>query len=153
MKCIYVALNQMSAHDVDLLMITKRDTSDRSDQEWTCVREELVRTRVRGPAARLLFKPAAGHCRTSGMCTWSQKKEEKSAWTSEGGREGEGSLCFSFHSLHWEIMGLSQADSVTSFCEFHTKGRIMDGGPDRVDGDSGMFSWQYLIHKGTLKMT
>lgn len=79
MKCIYVARNQMSAHDVDLRMIKKRDTSDRSDQEWTCVREELVRTRVRGPGARLLFKPAAGHCRTSGMCIWSQKEEEKSA--------------------------------------------------------------------------
>lgn len=77
MKCIYVARNQMSAHDVDLRMITKRDTSDRSDEEWTCVKEELVRTRVRGPAARLLFKPAAGHCRTSGMCIWSQKKEGK----------------------------------------------------------------------------
>lgn len=89
MKCIYVARNQMSAHDVDLRMITKQDTSDRSDEEWTCVKEELVRTRVRGPAARLLFKPAAGHCRTSGMCIWSPKKRRKKVpeQVKEGWRE------------------------------------------------------------------
>lgn len=76
----------------------------------------------------------AGHLE----CAHGVKKKKRKV--PEQVKEGEGSLCFSFHSLHREIMGLSQADSVTSFCEFHTKGRIMDGGPDRVDGDSGMFS-------------
>lgn len=42
------------------------------------------------------------------------------------GSRGRQSLYFSFCTLYQEIMGLSQTDSVTSFCEFHTKEQITD---------------------------
>lgn len=73
---LYVALNQISTHYVDLLMGTKQDTSEIRPGLDLCQREVCVHM-----CASLLlgfffsedwvpFKPAAGHCRTSGMCTW-----------------------------------------------------------------------------------
>lgn len=146
MKCIYVALNQMPTPGVDSLMGTKHL---RAEPELDCLLKEVFEHRSATAAGcsssddQVPFKPAAGQCRTSGMCTRSFKKEKKSAWTTKGGRKGRGgSPSFSFCTLHREVIGLSRADSGTSFCEFHTKEQIMDAGREgEQDWDSGIFSW------------
>ena len=72
MLCIYVALNQRSTHCVDLLMGTKRSTSKTRRGFSMSVRgvsfvftDLLIAASPLGSSSHL--KPAAGHCRTSGM--------------------------------------------------------------------------------------
>lgn len=71
------------------------------------------------------------------------QKREKKCLNNQRREEGEGgSPSFSFCTLHREVIGLSRADSGTSFCEFHTKEQIMDAGREgEQDWDSGIFSW------------
>lgn len=137
MRCIYVAANQTSTPGVDFLMGTKQDTSEYRPELDFFLKKYVS---VHRPAAassedQVPFKPAAGQCRTSGMCTWSYKK-----CLNNRRREG-GSPGFSFCTLHREVIGLSQADSGTWFCKFHTKEQIMDTGRDgEEDWESGIFS-------------
>lgn len=84
----------MSTHDVDLLMGTKQDSSEYRPELDFCKKEVWS---VNGPATgysssedQVPFKPAAGQCRTSGMCTWRRKKKCLNNWRREG------SLRFSF---------------------------------------------------------
>lgn len=131
MTCIYVALNQMFAPGG--VMSTKQS----GDLSWTVC--------VRRPAADCSgdpCKPAAGQCRTSGMCTWSI--DRWSAWTRKRGQEGW-SRSFSFCTLHQGVRGLKQAESGTWFCEFHTKEQIEDTGQGGEDWDSGIFSWNLIL--------
>lgn len=139
MKCIYVALNQMSAPGVDFLKGTKQDTADGTCLSWTSVKRSVkcvcvcVHTGLLPATLPLktrshlnLLLVNAGHLEFFG--TWSYKK------VPERLKEGRGSLSFSFCTLHREVMGLSRADSGTSFCEFHTKEQIMDTGRERRRG-------------------
>ena len=67
-------------------------------------------------------------------------------------KEGGGILRFSFCTLRREVIGLSRADSGTSFCELHTKEQIMDTGRGgREDGGSGIFSWHDTWYTKELK--
>lgn len=69
-----------------------------------------------------------------------KRKKKVPEQPKEGGGEG-GGPSFSFCTLHREVIGLSRADSGTSFCEFHTKEQIMDTGREgEQDWDSGIFS-------------
>lgn len=141
MKCIYVALNQMSAPDVDFLKGTKQEKAEHTPELDFYQKECQVC--VHRPAAgyssseeQVPFKPAAGQCRTSGIFWHMESKK-----VPEQLKKGRGSLSFSFCTLHREVIGLSRADSGTSFCEFHTKKQIMDTaqGEDE-DWDNGIFS-------------
>jgi len=79
MLCIYVASNQMSTHSLDLLLGTKQDTSetrpglDICRRFMVCMCTDLLRA-ASPLEINSCLKPAAGHCRTSGMCTWRRKK-------------------------------------------------------------------------------
>lgn len=44
----------------------------------------------------------------------------------KGSGGGGGGSCYSFYTLHRQIIGFSRADSVTSFCDFHTKEQKSD---------------------------
>ena len=140
MKCIYVALNQTSTPGVDSLMGTKHLRAEPElDFEH---RSAATAASCSSSDDQVPFKPAAGQCRTSGMCTWRFKKEKKNSLYNQRREEGRGGgPSFSFCTLHREVIGLSRADSGTSFCEFHTKEQIMDTGREgEQDWDSGIFS-------------
>lgn len=111
----------MSAHGGAFLMSTKQS----GDLSWTVC--------VRRPTAECSgdpWKPAAGQCRTSGMCTWS--KEEVPEQDNEGRRGGAGASPFAPFTRKQE--------SGTWFCDYHTKERIEDTGRGGEDWDSGIFS-------------
>lgn len=139
---LYVALNQTSTHYVDFPMGTKPDTPEYRPglSKEVCVhRPDAGYFPSEG---QVPFKPAAGHCRTSGMCTWRRKKKCLNNWRREG------RLHFSFCTLHREIIGLSKTDSVTSFCEFHTKEQITERARGRGRlGQWNIFTTWYLIYK------
>ena len=93
---------------------------------WVCV---CVRT------------PAAGHCRTSGMCTWSSERR-KSAWTTEWGEREKGGAALTKPSLQCHLIlwiPHKRAD----------RGRGGRAG-GRLGGGGDFVTW-YLIHRGTLK--
>lgn len=76
----------MSTHNVDLLMGTKQDTSLSTDLSWTSVKRSLSVHRLLSPLkTESHLKPAAGQCRTSGMCTWRREEKKVPEQLKEGG--------------------------------------------------------------------
>lgn len=69
LSVLYVALNQMSTHNVDFLMGTKQDTPEFRPglSKEVCVHRPAAG--YFSSEGQAPFKPAAGHCRTSGVCT------------------------------------------------------------------------------------
>lgn len=152
MKCIYVALNQTSTPGVDSLMGTKHLRAEPElDFEH---RSAATAASCSSSDDQVPFKPAAGQCRTSGMCTWRFKKEKKKCLNNqrrEEGRGGEPELLI----LHPSPGSNRLKPSWQRHLVLWIPHKRADYG-HRARGRAGLGQWNifmtwYLIHKKNLK--